>query len=349
MTALLDFASFSTKNSPKKQSALSSKKRGALRSDAPKIRAMFMGTSEFAASILSGLVEKKYNIVCVVTKPDKPAGREQEMKESPVKKQALAAALAVEQPRTFDQEMIEKVRALKPDLIIVAAYGRLLPKALLDIPGFGCVNVHASLLPRWRGASPIQNALLAGDTETGISLMLMDAGMDTGDILARKKVAITPEDTTESLLLRLTDVGRDFLLETLPLWIRRTIAPAPQENASATLCQLIEREDGHIIWTESAESIYNRYRALFPWPGIFSFWKKDGGLLRLKLCRVSYQKQSPQTQHLIGQVFEVGEKVGIQTSEGVIFPEEVQLEGKTRLPIAEFLLGNKDIIGSLLQ
>lgn len=350
MTALLDFARFTKKSAtPEAKPVLARQAKDAAWSDAPKIRTIFIGTPELAAAILSGLVEKKYNIVCVITKPDRPAGRQQEMAGSAVKKKALEYGLPIEQPQKLDQETVERIKALKPDLIIVAAYGRLLPKALLDIPGFGCINVHASLLPLWRGASPIQNALLAGDTETGISLMLMDEGMDTGDVLAQKKVAITSEDTTESLSRRLTEAGRDLLLEMLPLWIRRTLSPVPQDGSKATLCQLIEREDGHIIWTESAESIYNRYRALFPWPGIFSFWKKDGGLLRLKLCRVSYQKQSPQTQHLIGQVFEVGEKVGIQTGAGVIFPEEVQLEGKIRLPIAEFLLGNKDIIGSLLQ
>ncbi|MEK9151090.1 MAG: methionyl-tRNA formyltransferase [Patescibacteria group bacterium] len=349
MSALLDFASFSTNNSSRKQSAPSSKKRGAVWSDAPKIRTIFMGTSELAASILSGLVAEKYNIVCVVTKPDKPVGRSQKMTESAVKKKALEYGLPIEQPQKLDQEAIEKIKTIKPDLIIVAAYGKLLPKALLEIPGFGCVNVHVSLLPAWRGASPIQNVLLSGASITGVTLMLMDEGMDTGDILAQKKVEIAPDDTTESLSKRLTETGRDLLLETLPLWIRRTLSPVPQDGSKATLCQLIEREDGHIIWTDSAESIYNRYRALFPWPGIFSFWKKDGELLRLKLHHISYQRQSPQTAHPIGQVFEVGEKVGIQTGEGVIFLEEVQLEGKTKLPIAEFLLGSKEIIGSLLQ
>ncbi|MFZ2299979.1 MAG: methionyl-tRNA formyltransferase [Candidatus Moraniibacteriota bacterium] len=350
MTALLDFARSSKPHTPAKEKAQSSQPlQGVHWSGAPKIRTLFMGTPELAAVILSGLVEKKYNIVCVITKSDKPVGRKQEMMESAVKKKALKYGLPIEQPQKLDQQAIEKIRALKPDLIIVAAYGKLLPQALLAIPGFGCINVHASLLPRLRGASPIQNALLSGATVTGITLMLMDSGMDTGDILAQKKVEIMPDDTAASLSRRLAETGRDFLIETLPAWIKRTIAPVPQDGSMATLCQLIEREDGYIIWTNDAESIYNRYRALFPWPGIFAFWKKDGELLRLKLQRVSYQKQSPQTRHQIGQVFEVGEKVGIQTGDGVVFLEEVQLEGKTRLPIAEFLLGNKDIIGSLLR
>ncbi len=332
-----------------KSEPASSQRPAATRSGTPKIRVMFMGTPESAASLLSGLVEEKYNIVCVITKPDKPVGRKQEMTQSAVKKTASEYGLPIEQPQKLDQEMINKMRDLKPDLIIVAAYGKILPKEILQIPGFGCINVHVSLLPKWRGASPIQNALLSGATETGVTLMLMDEGVDTGALLAQRKVAIAPDDTTGSLSKKLTEAGRVLLLETLPLWIKRTIVPTPQDNTDATLCQLIEREDGHIVWTDDAESIYNRYRALFPWPGIFAFWKKSDGFARLKLCRISYQKQSPQAEHPVGQVFEVGEKVGVQTGEGVIFLEEVQLEGKTNMPIAEFLLGNKDIVGSLLQ
>lgn len=316
---------------------------------APKIRVIFMGTPEFAATLLEGLIEKQYHIVSVVTKPDRLAGRTREAAMSPVKETALKNNLPVEQPEKLNEETIEKISALKPDLIIVAAYGKILPPELLKIPGFGCINVHASLLPKWRGASPIQNALLAGETETGITIMLMDKGMDTGDILAQKHVSIDPRDTKDSLLAKLTEVGKDLLLETVPLWVKRTLLPTPQDDTQATLCQLIEREDGRIMWTDDAESIYNRYRALSPWPGIFTFWRKDDGAIRLKLHRISYQKQSPQTAYTIGQVFELGEKIGIQTGSGVIFLEKVQIEGKTQMDISEFVRGNQDIIGTLLQ
>lgn len=348
--AWFDLTRLVPKNNPAEHEAVpSGEMKNISWSGSPKIRTIFMGTSEFSAMILSGLVEKKYNIVNVITREDKPVGRKQEIMESAVKKKALEYGLFVEQPKRLDEVAIEKIRSLKPDLIIVAAYGKILPKEILDIPGFGCINVHASLLPQWRGASPIQNALLSGATETGVTLMLMDEGMDTGNILAQKKIEITPADTQETLRIRLAEVSRDFLLETLPLWVERTIIPTPQDNTAATLCQLIEREDGHILWTDEAETIYNRYRALYPWPGIFAFWKKENELLRLKLLRISFQKQSPQMSHPLGQVFEVGEKVGVQTGEGVIFLETVQLEGKTEMPIAEFLLGNKEIIGSFLQ
>lgn len=317
--------------------------------ETPKIRVIFMGTPKMAANILSQLVEQKYTITCVITKPDNTNGRDKEQAESAVKQKALEYKLPIEQPEKFDKETIGKIKSLKPDLIIVAAYGKILPPEILNIPGFGCVNVHFSLLPKWRGASPIQNVLLAGETETGVTIMLMDKGMDTGDILAQKKITISPDETKEDLFLRLTEEGKKLLLKTVPLWVERKINPTPQDNAQATLCQLIEREDGHIVWTDDAESIYNRYRALFAWPGIFAFWKKDGELLRLKLHRISFQKQSPQTPHQIGEVFELGENVGVQTAAGVVFLEEVQLEGKNRMPIKEFLLGNKEIIGNFLK
>lgn len=316
---------------------------------APKIRVIFMGTPQFAATLLESLIEKQYHIVSVVTKPDKPAGRKQEATMSAVKEVALRNNLPIEQPQKLDKEIIKKISELKPDLIIVAAYGKILPPELLKIPGFGCVNVHASLLPKWRGASPIQNALLAGETETGITIMLMDQGMDTGDILAQKHVSIDTTDTKDLLLIKLTEVSKDLLLETIPLWVKRNISPVPQDGEQATLCQLIEREDGHIMWTDDAESIYNRYRALSPWPGIFTFWRQDDGTIRLKMHQISYQKQSPQTAYAIGQVFELGEKIGVQTGMGVVFLEKVQLEGKTQIDIAEFMRGNKDIIGTLLQ
>ncbi len=314
-----------------------------------KIRVVFMGTPEFAAVMLDGLIDDGYNVVGVVTKPDKPAGREQEPVASRVKEVALEHSLSIEQPEKLDEEAIKKIALWKPDLIVVAAYGKILPQSVLDIPGFGCINVHASLLPKWRGASPIQNALLAGETETGVTIMLMDKGMDTGDIIAQERTDIGPDETKELLLLRLTGLGRDLLLRTLPVWVRRTISATPQDGSQATLCQLIERNDGHIVWTDDAESIYNRYRALFPWPGIFAFWKKDDGLLRLKLHKVSYQKQSPQAGYPLGQVVEVGEKVGVQAGSGIIFLEEIQLEGKTRMGIAEFVRGNQEFIGSNLQ
>lgn len=316
---------------------------------APKVRVVFMGTPSLSATLLTSLIENGYNLVGVVTKRDKPAGRKHEAVQSEVKKVAIEHKISLLQPDKLDTEAVAAIEAWKPDIIIVAAYGKILPKALLDIPGFGCINFHTSLLPQFRGSSPIQNALLSGATETGVTIMLMDEGMDTGDIIAQRSVDILPEDTKDSLTEKLLESGRDLLIETLPLWIKRKISAKKQDHSKATLCQLIEREDGHIMWTDEAESIFNRYRALTPWPGIFSFWKKGEDLLRLKLIHITYQKMNPESEHQVGEVFEVGEKIGVQTGSGIIFLEEVQLEGKSTTPIKDFVRGNASLIGSLLQ
>lgn len=315
----------------------------------PKVRVVFMGTPEFSAVLLGALLDTKYNIIGVVTKEDKKVGRKQEPTPSRVKELALEHNLPVLQPSRFDDEAMKILTSWKPDLIIVAAYGKILPKKVLSLPGFGCVNFHTSLLPKFRGSSPVQNALLSGATESGVTIMLMDEGMDTGDILTQRKVSIDPDETHNSLSSKLLETGTRLLLETIPLWVERQITPTKQDHSQATLCQLIEREDGHINWTDDAESIYNRYRALSPWPGIFSFWKKEDGLLRLKLIRISYQKQNSDSTRRFGEVFEVEEKVGVQSGQGVVFLEEVQLEGKTIASIQEFVRGNTTLIGSLLQ
>lgn len=318
-------------------------------SEIPKVRTVFMGTPELSATLLQALIEKGYNIVGVVTKPDKPVGRKKELSESPVKELALKYRIPVIQPEKFDASALQELRDLKPDLIVVAAYGKILPEEVLTLPGFGCVNFHTSLLPKWRGASPIQNTLLAGETETGVTIMLMDKGMDTGDIISQRTVLIDPDDTSIILTEKLLVAGKALLLETLPRFIERTITPTKQDDTKATLCQLIEREDGHIFWTDDAESIYNRFRALTPWPGVFCYWKRGDELLRLKLISLSYQKQNTQAMQPLGKVFEIGEKVGVQTTTGIVFLEVIQLEGKTPTDIKEFVRGYSDFVGGLLE
>lgn len=315
----------------------------------PKVRVVFMGTPTLSATLLQALLDAEYNIVGVVTKPDKPVGRKREIEESPVKKLAVERALPLLQPERMDDVTLKTLTDWKPDLIVVAAYGKILPESVLNLPGFGCINFHTSLLPLWRGASPIQNALLNGASETGVTIMLMDRGMDTGDILTQVTVPIAPDDTTETLTDKLGVAGRDLLLSTLPDWIERRITPKRQNHKDATLCQLIERSDGKIVWSDDAESIYNRYRALTPWPGIFAYWHKKDNLLRLKLLKVSVQKLNPGLKQPIGMVCEIGEKIGVQTGSGILFLETVQLEGKSPLPIREFLNGNEGFIGTLLE
>lgn len=316
----------------------------------PEIRVVFMGTPDFAATVLDSLIKKSYNIVAVYTQPDKAVGRKQEIQTSPVKDMALAHSLPIEQPVKFDEQTIETLAAYKPDIIIVTAYGKLLPKAVLDMPGFGCVNIHPSLLPELRGPSPIQNTLIRGDKKTGITLMLLNERMDAGDILAQTTTPIQDDETFPELSKRLAIESANFLLETLPLWIERKITPQKQDEEKATLCQLIEREDGHVLWTESAETIYNAFRALYPWPGIYGFWKQqDNSLSRIKFTKISHQKNNSEAKRQLGEVFEIGEKIGVQSMEGIIFLEEVQIEGKNPTPIREFVKGYNAFIGSTLQ
>lgn len=327
-----------------------SNRQDILQTGIPQIRVIFMGTPTFSEPILNALIEKKYNVVAVYTRPDTTVGRTQEIQESPVKKLALQHDLSVEQPERFDNTTIEKLKSYKPDLIIVVAYGRILPKTVLKIPGFGCVNIHPSLLPKFRGPSPIQNALLMGEQETGTTIMLMDEGVDSGDILAQETITIDPDETFPVLSKKMASLSTELLLQTLPLWIERKLTPQKQDPSKVTLCQLIEREDGRILWMSDATVIYNTFRALSPWPGIYNFWNRDTKqILRLKLTRITHQKHSPQIKHRLGEVFELGEKIGVQASQGVIFLEEVHLEGKTNMSIEKFVKGYPNFVGSILQ
>lgn len=316
---------------------------------APKVRIVFMGTPEFSGTVLGSLLKHQYNIVGVVTRPDKPTGRKQELTPSSVKEKATTASIPLLQPEKLDDDAVDSIKNWKPDLIIVAAYGKILPPSVLRIPGFGCINVHASLLPKWRGASPIHNTLLAGELETGITLMLMDQGMDTGDIIAQEKISIDPDETRSDLEARLADIGATCLRKTLPDFIERKITPIKQDDSETTLCQLIDRDDGRIFWDMDSQDIYNHYRALTPWPGIFSYWKNDESLLRLKFITLSHLKQAPQIKRALGEVFEIGDSIGVQTATGVIILSEVQIEGKEKTDIRSFINGYKNFVGSILQ
>jgi methionyl-tRNA formyltransferase len=316
---------------------------------APQVRLVFMGTPELAATILRALHEARYNIVGIVTRPDRPGKKGAAPERLPVSAYAEAKKLPLFQPERLDEDALHMVQSWKPDLILVAAYGKLLPAKLLSLPGLGCLNVHPSLLPKYRGASPIQNALLHGETESGVSLIQMDEGTDTGPIIGSRTVPIAPDDTQATLLPKMAEAGARLVLELLPLWVRRQIRALPQEESEATLCQLIEREDGHILWTETAEEIYNRYRALTPWPGLFTFWREAEGLTRLKLLEIRPLALSAEANlPPLGTVFESEGRIAVATTRGTIELLTLQQEGKKPLPVREFLLGNPDLLGTTL-
>lgn len=314
-----------------------------------KLRIIFMGTSALAETILKSLIKEKYNIAAVITQPDKKANQKKELKASPVKNLAEQNKILIFQPEKFDKDVISEIKKIKPDLIIVAAYGKILPREVLEIPGFGSLNIHASLLPKFRGPSPIQNVLMAGEKETGVTIMLMDEGIDTGDILTQKKIEINSEDNFKILSLKLSELSTKLLLETIPLWIERKIENKKQDESQTTLCQLIERDDGRIFWDEKAKVIYNKYRALSPWPGIFCFWESDDHLERIKFHKISIREEDHQNKYRLGEVFQLEDDIGIKSSEGFIIIKEIQLEGKNPLPIKEFINGHPDFIGSVLK
>lgn len=314
-----------------------------------KLRVIFMGTSSFADAILSALITEKYNIISVYTQGDKKIGRDQKLQKTAVKITAENNTIPVFSPAKFGEEEITELKNQKPDLLIVAAYGKILPKAVLDLPGFGAVNVHASLLPRYRGPSPIQNAIFDSEKETGVTIMLMDAGIDTGMILSQKKTAIAPTETNEQLSQKLAKLSISLLLETIPLWVERKISPQKQDNQMASLCQLIERSDGKIAWLNNAQSIYDQFRAFYPWPGVFAYWQRNELNVRLKINKLALGNTSSVGEHPPGKIFQSGEKIAVQTGAGVVFLEEVQLEGKNNLKITEFINGNTSFIGSVLK
>lgn len=305
---------------------------------------IFMGTSDFAVAILQSLWENKFNIVAVFTKADSPAGRGYVLQESAVKKFARAKNLLLFQPEKLDEKSTEDLKKLQPDLMIVADYGKIIPSSILRLPPHGILNVHPSLLPKFRGSSPIQNALLAGETETGATIMLLDDGMDTGAILAQEKLTIQPAETFSELSVRLAQASARLLIKTIPLWLAGKIEPRKQNEARASLCRMITKEDGKIDWTQSAPEIFNRYRAFEKWPGIYTFWQDK----RINLKKIALDKPQNVKKLKPGEIFWAEGKLKVQAGFGVIILEEVQMENKTVTDYKSFINGYKNFISSVL-
>lgn len=239
-------------------------------------RIIFMGTPEFSATILAALHREGFNVVACFSQPDKPTGRHMTLTAPPAKVMAESLGIPVFQPSSLrNQEALDMIEGLRPDLIVTAAYGKILPEAILSIPPLGCLNVHASLLPRYRGAAPIQWAIMNGDTVTGVTLMRMDVGMDTGDMISRSEVCIPPRAHYSDLVRSLADCGAKLLTDTLPLWIRGEIPPERQDDSLATYSPPIRKEQGNIDWNRSARSICNQIRALSDWPGAYTYQRGD--------------------------------------------------------------------------
>ena len=306
------------------------------------MRIVFMGTPEFACPTLKVLIERGEQVVAVVTQPDRPKGRGQQTLAPPVKLLALEHGIPVLQPvKVRHPDAIEEIRALKPDLIVVIAFGQILPKALLEIPTRGCINVHASLLPRYRGAAPLNWCIINGETETGVTTMLMDVGLDTGDMLLKRATPIDPDEDTSSLHNRLSGIGAELLAETIELAAQGLLAPEKQDDALTCYAPMLKKEDGLIDWGKDAPGIKNLVRGMTPWPGAYTY-------LEDKLIKV-YRVQSASGSGSPGEVLAAGrDGIEVACGEGSVLIYELQLEGKKRLPAAEFLTGCKLAAGAFL-
>ena len=310
-----------------------------------KVRTVFMGTPEFAVTILESLLQSSYPVLAVYTQPDKSAGRGHPIVFPPVKKLALERQIPVMQPATLkSSEVVEKLASFQPELIIVAAFGFILPQEVLSLPKFGCLNVHPSLLPRHRGPSPVANALLCGDELTGVTIMLMDAGMDTGPILAQEKVGISFMNTTGSLSSKLAEVGAKLLVETLPKWLGGELKPRAQDESQATYSKLITSKDAEIDWHLSAVELWQRVRAYNPWPSYYTRYQGK----RLKIHKVI--PFGDVAKGKIGEVVALPEPpgVGVVTKQGILGLCQVQLEGRREMLIDDFARGKRDFIGCVL-
>ncbi len=311
------------------------------------LKIVFMGTPEFSATTLKYLIANQCEIIAVYTQQDKAAGRGRAVAASPVKSIASEAGIPVVQPRNFRKPATAlELAAMRPDLVIVAAYGQILPQAILDVPRYGCLNVHPSLLPKYRGVSPVASAILAGDEFSGVSVMLLDAGTDTGPVLAQAQVPITAADTTGLLSDKLARIGAQLVVSILPSWVKGHLTPRPQNAALASYCHKLNKEDGEIDWGLPASEIWRRVRAYNPWPCAYTAWQG-------KQLKILEAKPVPAIAGALpGQVVDVHDKpvgFGIATGEGTLGISIVQLEGKKAMAAGDFLRGQRGLLGAMLR
>ena len=313
------------------------------------MKIVFFGTSEFGSIILEKLVQAGLSPVLVVTTPDNPAGRKQELTPPPIKVTAQKLGILVMQPEKLDQDTRYKIQNTNPDLFVVASYGKILPKEILDMPKFGALNVHPSLLPKYRGASPIQTAILNGEDETGVTIMLMDEKMDHGAILAQQELRISNDEfliskpTYPELHNKLAEIGAELLVKTIPDWIEGKIKPVPQNEGKATYTHILKKEDGRIDWNKEAVYIERQVRAMYPWPGTYTFLKSK----ILKILKADIIKN---IQGEPRKAFQTADgKLAVYAGKDAILLEEIQMEGGKPMSSKEFLLGHRDCIGTTLE
>ncbi len=301
-----------------------------------------MGTPDFAVPVLSRLIDEGHDIAAVYSQPDRPSGRGGKLVPTPTKRFAGERGIEVRQPQSLrSEDECEALASLSPDVIVVATYGLFLPKEALSIPPLGCLNIHPSLLPHYRGPSPVVTAILNGDDETGVTIMKLDEGMDSGPILAQERVSIDEEESVAELTRRLFDLGADLLVDTLPRWSSGEVQASPQDESRATFTSLVKKEDGEIDWTDDAARIARMVRAYEPWPGTFTYW--NGKLLKI-LNATSIAGDAPP-----GQVVGLDDGgVGISTGDGLLSVSTLQIEGRRPSDAQDFVRGYPDFVGAEL-
>jgi methionyl-tRNA formyltransferase len=311
------------------------------------VNLIFMGTAELScASLAALLADARFRVAAVVTQPDKPKGRNLAPQPSPVKVLALQSQVPVLQPqRARDETFLAQLQSFAPDLIIVVAYGQILPPAILDLPRHGCLNVHTSLLPKYRGAAPIQWAIANGDSETGVTIMKMDPGLDTGPILSQRRTPIDSGDDSQSLHDRLARLGADLLVQTIPGYLAGDLLPQPQPATGSTYAAKINKEDGRIIWSQPARQIWNRFRAFTPWPGAFTFYgaQDKAVLLKIRGARVVERPGVP------GEILQADrDGIIVGCGQQALQITDLQREGGRALTAREFLAGHPLRVGEKL-
>lgn len=313
-----------------------------------KVRIVFMGTPDFAVPSLRVLLEEGYQVVAVVTQPDRPKGRKRVLTPPPVKEEALKHGLPVFQPeRMRREEAVRHVAGYKPDLIVTAAFGQLLPKAVLDLPKYGCINVHASLLPKYRGGAPIHHAVMAGEEKTGVTLMYMEEGLDTGDMISKVELPIRDEDNTGTLFEALSTEGAELLRRTLPALLEGGIQAVPQNHAEAVLAPNIKREDELIDWSRTSRSIFNHIRGLSPWPVAYTTW--NGENFKIWAAKPPAEDAQGAGKAQPGTVLAItDEGLEVACGTGSIRLTEVQPAGKKAMPVSEFRKGTAMVPGTVL-
>ncbi len=304
-----------------------------------------MGTPGFAVPVLEALVSAGYEVAAVYSRPDRPSGRGKRTSPTPVKAAASGMGIPVFQPLSLKSSEVQREMAvLSPDVIVVAAYGLFLPREVLDLPSHSCLNIHPSLLPRLRGPSPVSTAIVEGETTTGVTIMVMDEGVDTGPVLAQRRTPIGEGETAEVLTSRLFQMGARLLVEVLPDWVEGRIRARPQDESDATITRLLTRDDGRIDWRMSAEQIARRVRGYAPWPGTHTYWSGK----TLKIIEASHDDRGDAKRPGTVVKPDDGDLIAIATGDGTLGVSRLQLEGRRESNARDFLQGNGSIVGAQL-